>query len=67
MKVILIITFMLMGAGQPTQHAGEVKDLETCEAEAHRFMTYQFSPDEVHGTIVFRSAACALVLPGKAT
>jgi hypothetical protein len=62
-KVILIVTLMLMGQEKPAQRAAEIKDLKTCEVEAHKFMTHKF-PDEV-GKIVFRSAACAYALPGK--
>ena len=66
MKTILIGTLMLMGQEKPAQQAGEQKDLKTCEVEAHKFMLHKF-PDEGNSRIVFRSAACALGLPGKDT
>ncbi len=66
MKTILIVTLMLMGQEKPAQQAGEQKDLKTCEVEAHKFMTHKF-PDEVNSKIVFRSAACALAVPGQDT
>ncbi len=64
MKTILIVTLLLMGQEKPAQQAGELKDLKTCEVEAHKFMTHKF-PDEISSKIVFRSAACALALPGE--
>ncbi len=64
MKVVLIVTLMIMGQDKPTQQAGELPDLATCEVEAHHFMTHEF-PAEVQSKIVFRSAACAIGLPGK--
>ena len=66
MKTILIITLMLMGQEKPTQQALDMKDLKQCESEAHSFMTHKF-PAEVQSRITFRSAACALTLPGKDT
>ncbi len=66
MKTILIVTLLFLGQEKPTQQAGEMADLKTCEVEAHEFMTHQFA-DEVQSKIVFRSAACALTLPGKGT
>ncbi len=66
MKTILIVTLMLLGQEKPAQQAGEVKDLKTCEVEAHKFMLHKF-PDEVQSKIMFRSAACALAIPGKDT
>ena len=64
MKVILILTALLMGEEKPHQQAGEMKDLKTCEATAHKFLTEKI-PSELKSKIVFRSAACAFVLPGK--
>lgn len=64
MKVLLIVTLMLMGQEKPAQQAGEMKDLKTCEVEAHKFMTHKFA-DEVQSKIKFRSAACAFSLPGQ--
>lgn len=64
MKVFLIVTLMLMGQQQPAQHAEPMKDLKRCEAEAHKFMTHEF-PKDVASKITFRSAACAMGVPGK--
>ncbi len=64
MKTVLIVTLLFLGQEKPTQQAGELPDLATCEVEAHGFMTHKFA-DEVESKIVFRSAACALALPGK--
>ena len=66
MKVILIVTLMLLGQEKPAQQAGEMKDLKTCEVEAHKFMTHKFA-EEVQSKIAFRSAACAYTIPGKDT
>ena len=66
MKVLLIVTLMLMGQEKPAQQAGEMKDLKTCEVEAHKFMTHKFA-DEVQGKITLRSAACVYATPGKDT
>ena len=66
MKVILIVTLMLLGQEKPAQQAGEMKDLKTCEVEAHKFMTHKFA-EEVQSKITFRSAACAYTIPGKDT
>ena len=65
-KVILIVTLMLMGQEKPAQNAKEETTLKQCEIEAHQFMTHKF-PDEINSRIVFRSAACALTIPGKDT
>ena len=64
MKIILIVTLMLMGQEKPAQRGEEMKDLKTCEVEAHKFMTHKFA-DDVQARIVFRSAACAFAMPGK--
>ena len=64
MKVILIVTLMLMGQEKPAQNVKEETTLKQCEIEAHQFMTHEF-PKEMKSKIVFRSAACALALPGK--
>ncbi len=66
MTVILIVTFILLGSDKPTMQKGEMPDLQTCEVEAHKFMVHEFVED-VQNRIIFRSAACAMALPGKPT
>ncbi len=65
-KIMLIVTLVLMGQEKPLQQAGEQKDLKTCESEAHKFLTHKFA-DEVQSRVVFRSAACAIGMPGHDT
>ena len=64
MKIILVVTLLLLGQEKPAQQAGEMKDLKTCEAEAHKFLTHKFAK-EVEDKIKFRSAACGFVIPGE--
>lgn len=63
MKIILVVTLLLLGQEKPAQQAGEMKDLKTCEAEAHKFMTHKFTK-EMEDRIKFRSAACGFTYPG---
>ena len=64
MKIILIVTLLFLNQDKPAQQAGEMKDLKTCEIEAHKFMTHKFAK-EVEEKIKFRSAACGFAYPGE--
>ncbi len=59
MKTVLIVTLMFAGQPHPQQHVEPMNDLQTCETQAHEFLTHKFA-DEVQKKLVFRSAACAL-------
>lgn len=63
MKVVLLLTLILVGQEKPAQQAVEMKDLKTCEAEVHRFLTHKL-PDEVRSKLVVMGAGCNLVVPG---
>ena len=66
MKIILLLTLALVGQDKPAQQAGEMKDLKTCEAEAHRFLTHKF-PAEIESRVIMKSAACGFIAPGNPT